>query len=87
MSRGATAGAPPAMDVDVVVDVDVAPLEAIVVAVAREPVAGTVVDTAAGTVVDTVTAGLVPTEGGFHPRSVVPAHWPVSRLLSRPHSL
>lgn len=83
------------MDVDVVVDVDVAPLEATVVVVAREPMAGTVVDTAAGavvdtaadTVVDTVTAGLVPTEGGLHPRSVVPAHWPVSRLLSRPHSL
>ena len=74
MSRGATAGAVPAMDV--VVDV--------VVDVARAVFVGTVVGLE---VAGAVLVGLVPTEGGFHPRNVVPAHWPASRLLSRPHSL
>jgi len=81
---------------DVVVEVAAAPLVATVVVVAPAFDGAVVVVTRAvfaGAVdagivaAGAVLTGLAPIEGGFHPRSVLPAHWPVSRLLSRPHSL
>ena len=60
-----------------------------VVAVVARPV---VVDVVLGAIVvagatTVVVVGVTATGGVLHPRIVVPTHCPVSKLLSRPHSL
>jgi len=51
-------------------------------------VGAAVVATVVGVTSDVVVAGDVTATGGaVQPRSVVPAHWPESRLLTLPHSL
>jgi len=82
---------PPCVDAIVVVVTARVVLVAVVVAVAtvvavaaRVVLVAVVVDVVEVLdVVDTVT----PPGGAFQPRIVVPAHCPVSRLLSRPNSL